>query len=122
MPIGSAVLFPHLSKLHYLRATVGLGAVWDQITVGTANRVQRANGLTLHDGGFPNRCSKFQGELELILQGLFPLPSGNNHVFAVTVHQCTQCTKSAQSKIENCAKLLKRLIAEVPEWFNGSVC
>jgi hypothetical protein len=38
-------------------------------------------------GGFPNRRSKIQAKLGLILQALGPLHSRDGHAFAVIVHQ-----------------------------------
>jgi len=43
-----------------------------------------------HRGGFPNRGSKFQGKVALILQDLFPLPSRDGYVFSVTLLHCTK--------------------------------
>jgi hypothetical protein len=44
--------------------------------------------LLIRDGaGFPNRPSKIQGKLGLILQELGPLHSRDGHAFAVIVHQ-----------------------------------
>ncbi len=39
-------------------------------------------------GAFPNRRSKFQGKLALILQDLFPPDSPGRPVFSVKGHQC----------------------------------
>jgi hypothetical protein len=73
---------------------------------------QRATITGIRNGaGFPNLRSKIQAKFELILQELGLLHSRDSHGF-----------RSAPNKLENCAKLLKRLSGEVPEWFNGSVC
>ena len=67
-------------------------------------------------GGFPNRWCEGQWEPGLISQDLRRQNSREAHAFTVIVHQ------RAPGEFENCAKLLKTTVGEVPEWFNGSVC
>jgi hypothetical protein len=75
-------------------------------------------------GAFPNRWNKMRSEFGLILQDLRDQDSPCRSVFPVlsVSFSSYSAPKAYQANSENCAKLLKTLGGEVPEWFNGSVC